>query len=455
MSILHASNAAPEGAAQPASPLTVLLLGSGGREHALAWKMRGSPSLGRLVSAPGNPGIATCGEIRPVAIEEPGAVVALARELGADLVVVGPEAPLAAGVADALRAAEIPVFGPDRGAARLEWDKAFAKEFMVRHAIPTAASRTFDAAQIEEGRAYLATHALPVVLKASGLAAGKGVVIALSRQEAIETLEAMLSGSAFGAAGEQVVVEEFMRGEEASIFAICDGERYLLLAPSQDHKRIGDGDTGPNTGGMGAYAPAALVTDDLLAQVRATVIEPTLRGMAAEGNPYVGCLFVGLMIHEGVARVVEFNSRFGDPETQVILPLYEGDLVRLFHDAATGSITEPVGPHYSGAAVCVVMASQGYPGSYPKGLPIDGLDAASRLPGVIVFHAGTGEKDGAIVTNGGRVLGVTALSETDDLAATIEHAYQAVALISFQGAHFRHDIGRKGIERMVAGGVRE
>ncbi len=446
----YSSDADRAAAASTDGTLTVLLLGSGGREHALAWGMRRSPRLGRLVCAPGNPGMASCGELRPVSAEDPAAVVALAREVGADLVVVGPEAPLAAGVADALRQAGIPTFGPDRAAARLEWDKAFAKEFMERHGIPTAASRTFQSARLDEARAYLAGHTLPVVLKASGLAAGKGVVIATTTDEALEAAESMLSGSAFGAAGEQMVVEEFMAGEEASVFAICDGERYVLLAPSQDHKRVGDGDTGPNTGGMGAYAPAPVVTPDVLEKVRREVVEPTLRGMIADGERYVGCLYVGLMIEGERVRVVEFNSRFGDPETQVVLPLYDGDLVELFLAAATGAI-DPAGETAPrGSAVCVVIASEGYPGSYPKGKVISGVDEAGRLPDVVVFQAGTRMAGDALVTDGGRVLGVTAMSSAEDLSATIEQAYRAAEMISFEGSFFRHDIGRKGVERGAA-----
>jgi phosphoribosylamine--glycine ligase len=443
------------GSASRGASLTVLLLGSGGREHALAWKMKDSPLLGRLVCAPGNPGMAACGELRAVKADDPAAVVALAREIGADLVVVGPEAPLAAGVADRLRAAGIATFGPDRAAARLEWDKAFAKDFMERHAIPTAASRTFSAGQLEEARAYVSGHALPLVLKASGLAAGKGVVIAATRDEAIEALESMLSGAAFGAAGEQVVVEEFMEGEEASVFAVTDGERYLLLAPSQDHKRVGDGDVGPNTGGMGAYAPAPIVDRELLLRVGREIVEPVLRGMVAEGSRYSGCLYVGLMIHGGVPRVVEFNSRFGDPETQVVLPLYQGDLLRLFKSVADGAIVETGIASWSGAAVCVVIASEGYPGSYPKGMPIDGIEKAEAIPAVVVFQAGTAVRDGMLVTDGGRVLGVTAVGDSEDLATAIDLAYRGTAAITFAGAYYRRDIGRKGIAHRIAGNVEE
>jgi phosphoribosylamine--glycine ligase len=431
---------------EPDSNLTILLLGSGGREHALAWKLASSPSTGRLVCAPGNPGIANVAELRQVDAENGAAVVDLAREIEADLVVIGPEAPLAAGVSDALRDAGFAVFGPSKAAARLEWDKAFSKEFMQRHAIPTAASRAFTDSDLDAGRAYLESQSYPIVLKANGLAAGKGVVIATNQSEAVETLESMLAGDAFGDAGKVVVVEEFMKGEEASIFAISDGERYLVLPSSQDHKRIGDGDTGPNTGGMGAYAPAPIVTDELIATVREKIIEPTLAGMREEGNPYIGCLYVGIMINNGEPRVVEFNSRFGDPETQVVLPLVEEDLARTMLDAAHGSLDSSRVLAAPGVAVCVVMASEGYPGDYRKGIPIEGLAEAEQEEGVIVFHAGTKSDGDRIVTSGGRVLGVTAVSTgTSDLTGTILRAYAALGRISFAGAQFRGDIGARAV----------
>jgi phosphoribosylamine--glycine ligase len=427
------------------SPLTILLLGSGGREHAIAWKLGRSPSVGRLICAPGNPGIAACAELRQANIEDADEVVALARDVAADLVVIGPEAPLAAGVADALRTAGIATFGPSKAAARLEWDKAFSKEFMQRHSIPTAASETFAADQLQDALAYVRAHPLPVVIKANGLAAGKGVVIAGTYEEALTALDEMLSGRAFGESGTTVVLEQFMRGEEASVFAITDGRDYVLLAPSQDHKRVGDDDTGANTGGMGAYAPAPIVTDGMLRRIASTIVEPALRGMAEEGSPYIGCLYVGLMIDADDARVVEFNSRFGDPEAQVVLPLLDCDLAQLFLAAATGRVAEIGDVRSRGSAVCVVMASEGYPGTFTKGHTITGLEEAGALDGIVVFHAGTKQQGDEIVTNGGRVLGVTAISAGDDLEATIRRAYAAVDLIDFPGAHFRTDIGQKGV----------
>lgn len=429
------------------SRMTVLVLGSGAREHALVWKLAQSSVVQRIVAAPGNPGIARHAELAVVDIEDPAAVVELARELRADLVVVGPEAPLALGVADALADAGVSVFGPSQRSARLEWDKSFAKAFMERHGIPTAASRTFDSSSIDEARRYLRAHDLPVVIKASGLAAGKGVVIATTREEALEALEAMLSGESFGDAGTTVVVEEFMSGEEASVFAVTDGYDYVLLAASQDHKRVGDGDTGPNTGGMGAYAPAPVVTAELLDRVRATVIEPALAGMRLDGTPYVGCLYAGLMIDGAAIRVVEFNCRFGDPETEVVLPLYRGDLGRLLHAAATGDIARIDDAESSGAAACVVMASTGYPGRYPTGRAIEGLDDAAAVDGIVVFHAGTRSSDGATVTSGGRVLAVTAYDAAGSLEEAVRRAYDAVERITFEGAHYRRDIGHRALER--------
>lgn len=428
--------------------VTVLLIGSGGREHALAWKLVQSGKVGRLVAAPGNPGMAGLGELRSLDAENVDAVVDLANELGPELVVIGPEAPIAAGVSDALRNAGFSVFAPSLAASRLEWDKSFAKDFMERYQVPTAGSRTFGGDDLEEGRAYLRSHALPVVLKASGLAAGKGVVIAGTHDEAVAVLEDMLSGAAFGDAGSQVVVEEFMQGEEASIFAVTDGTDYVLLAPSQDHKRAGDGDTGPNTGGMGAYAPAPVVTEDVLEHVKRDIIEPTLRGMRQDGNPYVGCLYVGLMVEQGNTRVVEFNCRFGDPETQVVLPLYQGDLYELFQAASTGKLAGYSAADSVGSAVCVVLASGGYPGAYEKGKAIRGADSFDGENDLLLFHAGTREHDGELVTSGGRVLGVTAVSDGDDFSETIRHAYEGVERIAFDAMYYRHDIGARAVDRV-------
>ena len=427
------------------SNATVLVLGSGGREHALAWKLDRSPSVGRLVLAPGNPGMTGIGELRQINPANANDVLTLAAELKPDLIVIGPEAPIADGLSDLLSQEGYRVFAPSKAAGRLEWDKAFAKDFMSRHAIPTASSRTFSSDELEAAQDYVRHHVLPVVLKASGLAAGKGVVVAETTEEALDVLNDMLSGEAFGEAGGTVVIEEFMEGEEASVFAVSDGTDYMVFAPSQDHKRIGEGDTGPNTGGMGAYAPAPVVTNAVLQKIRERVIEPVLHGMREEGTAYQGCLYCGVMIDgEGNPRVVEFNCRFGDPETQVVLPIWRGDLYQLFHAAASGNLSEADQGESRGTAVCVVMASGGYPGSYEKGNVIKGLE---EVPDdIIVFHAGTAMAEGELVTAGGRVLGVTAVSDGDDLEETIARAYKGVSKITFDGGMWRSDIGAKGIE---------
>lgn len=430
-----------------ASRLNVLLLGSGGREHALAWGISRSPRLGRLVLAPGNPGMATLGELATCDIENPEVVVELARRVKAHLVVVGPEGPLAAGVSNALANAGIPVFGPSREAARLEWDKAFAKDFMERAGVPTSASRTFDSTQLDLAVEFVRGHRYPVVVKACGLAAGKGVIIAQELDEAKIAVTSILSGDAFGPAGSSIVVEEFMEGEEASIFAITDGARYIVLAPSQDHKRAFDNDVGPNTGGMGAYAPAPVITPEVMERVCSSIIEPTLLGMREAGTPYVGCLYVGLMVSpEREPRVVEFNSRFGDPESQVIVPLYDGDFLELLFAAAVGSLPATGIAPTHGAAACVVIASEGYPGTYRKGVAIQGLMEAESREGVIVFHAGTALAGTEVVTSGGRVLGVTAIDKGGDLGSAIAKAYDAVGAIAIDGAFHRSDIGRRALE---------
>ena len=422
----------------------ILLIGSGGREHALAWKLIQSDEVAEIIALPGNPGMESVATCRPIGVDEHDRIVEFALEMMPDLVVIGPENPIAEGLSDRLRTAGHAVFAPSSSAALLESDKAFAKEFMERHAIPTARSRTFTSDQLDEALAYVAEGEFPTVIKASGLAAGKGVVIARSREEGGEAVRDILSGAAFGAAGNSIVVEEFMEGEEASVFAVTDGTDYVILAPSQDHKRIGDGDTGPNTGGMGAYAPAPLVTPELLERIRQEVIEPTLSGMRDEGRTYVGCLFVGLMISpEGAPRVVEFNCRFGDPETQVILPIWKGDLVRLFRSAVEGTVGEFADPGSAGSAVCVVLASEGYPGPYEKGREIDGLDRFASESDLLLFHAGTAWEGDRVVTAGGRVLGVVAVSSDRDFVSTVARAYEGAEMIAFEGKTLRRDIAHR------------
>jgi len=431
--------------------MNILLIGSGGREHALAKKLTSSPEV-KLYAAPGNPGIfhyATSAHINPAHHSE---VLEFCKERGIEFVVIGPEAPLAAGLADDLRSSDIAVFGPSREAARLESSKAFAKDFMLRHGIPTAQYRVFNEHEHNEARDYVATHSLPIVIKADGLAAGKGVTVAETHRHALEALDAAFDGK-FGTAGRSVVVEEFMQGEEASVFAICDGEHFLTLATAQDHKRIGDGDTGENTGGMGAYAPAPIVTPNILRDVEERIIAPTLQGMKAEGKSFVGCLYVGLMIDpNGTSRVVEFNTRFGDPETQAVLAVLDGNLALLLYSAAVGKLeTSSVKNVANGVACCVVLAAGGYPGEVRRGDEITDIEKAEKVAGgASVFHAGTAlhrHDDGttSLCTNGGRVLGVTASAST--LEEAIRRCYEAVKSVHFRGKTYRTDIGAKGLGR--------
>jgi phosphoribosylamine--glycine ligase len=422
----------------------VLLVGGGGREHALAWKLARSPRLGRMLAAPGNPGIAAharCEAVKDTAIAD---LVALARRERPDLVVVGPEAPLALGLADQLRAAGFAVFGPSAAAARLESSKAFAKDLMARHGIPTARFRTFQDAAA--ARRYCRELGAPLVVKADGLAAGKGVIVCRSLEEADRGLALCFEERAFGAAGLTVVVEEFLEGEEASFFALADGAGVLALAGAQDHKTIFDGDRGPNTGGMGAYSPAPVLDGAMQERVMAEIVRPVIAAMAKEGAAYAGVLYVGLMITRDGPKVIEFNCRFGDPECQVILPRLEDDLLPLLQAVATGPGLPTALSWSPQASVCVVMSSEGYPGSYETGRPITGTAAAERAAGVHVFHAGTALADGALVTAGGRVLGVQALGF--DVGAAIRAAYDAVERIHFKGAHYRRDIGHHALRRI-------
>jgi phosphoribosylamine--glycine ligase len=422
----------------------VLVVGGGGREHALAWKLARSPGLGRMIAAPGNPGIAAharCVPIKDTAIDE---LVALGQQERPDLVVVGPETPLALGLADRLRAAGLAVFGGSAAAARLESSKAFAKDLMARHRIPTARFGTFTAAAA--ARAYCRELGAPLVVKADGLAAGKGVVVCRTLEEADAAVGQCLEARVFGDAGRAVVVEEFLEGEEASFFALSDGTTALPLAAAQDHKTVWDGDRGPNTGGMGAYSPAPVSDAPMQARVMAEIVRPTIAAMASEGTPYTGVLYVGLMITREGPKVIEFNCRFGDPECQAILPRLEDDLLALLLAAATGKGLPPALAWSERSSVCVVMTAAGYPGRYETGRAITGVEAAAGLDGVTVFHAGTALVGGRLVTAGGRVLGVQALG--GDVAAAIRAAYAAVARIRFDGAHYRRDIGHHALRRL-------
>jgi len=421
--------------------MNILLIGSGGREHALAWKIKQSPLCDKLVMAPGNPGMAALGECRKVLATDVAGQVALAREIGAGLVVVGPESALAEGIADALAAAGIPCFGPLQTAAQLESSKAFTKAFCVRHNIPTAQSETFD--NIADIRAFLKTYAPPYVIKADGLAAGKGVAISADYADAMAEAEAMLDGR-YGASGATVVIEEFMTGEEASVFALCDGETALLFGWAQDHKRAFDGDTGPNTGGMGTYSPAPIVTQDLLAITQTEILDPTLAGMTAEGMPYKGVLYAGLMIEDGRPRLVEYNARFGDPECQVLMLRLKSDLVPYLLAAAKGGLRDLATPQWHDqAAVCVVFAAKGYPDSPLSGSIIRGADQDFG-PDVTVFHAGTVRaEDGSLRASGGRVLNICARGATIQEAR--DKAYAAIAQIDWPGGFYRSDIGWRAL----------
>jgi len=420
--------------------MNILLVGSGGREHALAWKLAQSPSLTRLYAAPGNPGIAEEAEIVVLDIADHAAVVGFCADRAIDLVVIGPEAPLVDGLSDALRAAGVPVFGPSRAAAQLEGSKGFTKDLCARAGIPTAGYvRT---SSLEEARAALARFQPPYVLKADGLAAGKGVVIAQSLSEAEAALAEMFGG-AFGSAGAEVVIEEFLEGEEASFFALTDGTHIIPFGSAQDHKRVGEGDTGPNTGGMGAYSPAPVLTPALQERVLAEIVAPTVATMRAEGNPYQGVLYAGLMLTAEGPKLIEYNCRFGDPECQVLMMRLESDLVALMLACAQGRLEGVRIAWRDQTALTVVMAARGYPGTPEKGGKIALNDA--EADGAKVFHAGTAIKDGALVANGGRVLNVTALGRSVTEAQA--RAYQAVDRISFPTGFCRRDIGWREVAR--------
>lgn len=424
--------------------MKILVIGSGGREHALAWKLKDSPHTEKLYAIPGNPGMAALAECVPqISPTDNAAVVAFAKENGIDLVVVGPEAPLAGGIVDALAAAGIKAFGPAKLAAEIEGSKAFSKDLMKKYGIPTAKYEVFSDAAA--ARAYVKAEGAPIVVKADGLAAGKGVVVAMTEAEALAAVDEIMEGEAFGAAGSRVVIEEFMAGEEVSILAFTDGRTIRAMIPSQDHKRAYDGDEGPNTGGMGAYAPAPVAPPALVAEVQKMVLEPTIRAMEKEGRLYKGCLYAGLMVTEDGAKVVEFNCRFGDPETEVVLPLLQGDLVEIMLACIDGNLADVEIPWSAGAAVTVVLAAGGYPKAYEKGAEITGL-AEAAAKGCLVFHAGTAEKDGAVVTAGGRVLNIVA--EAADIRAAVEKAYRGVDCVHFADAFCRRDIAHRALERM-------
>ena len=421
--------------------MNILLIGSGGREHALAWKIRQSPKCERLFCAPGNAGIARIAEVVRLDTGDHEAVITFCRDNLVGLVVVGPEIPLVDGIVDALDEAGITAFGPTAKAAQLEGSKGFTKDLCAEFGIPTAAYRRFNNAP--KAKAYVRETGAPVVIKADGLAAGKGVTVAMELSEALDAIDACFEG-AFGAAGAEVVVEEYLIGEEASLFAVCDGQTALMLGTAQDHKRAGDGDTGPNTGGMGAYSPAPAMTQDLIDEVMTDIIVPTLAGMHHRGMPFRGVLYAGLMLTEDGPKLIEYNVRFGDPECQVLMPRLKSDIVDILLASAEGSLLEVEAEWRDEAALTVVMAARGYPGDYEKGSVIEGTDRAEAC-GAVVFHAGTAMRDGHLVATGGRVLNVTGFGKTVTEAQRI--AYRAVAQIDWEDGFCRSDIGWRAVER--------
>jgi len=422
--------------------MNILLLGSGGREHALAWKMAASPLADRLYCAPGNAGIAREAECVALDIADHGAVIAFCRKQRIDLVVVGPEAPLCAGIVDDLEAAGIKAFGPTRAAARLEGSKGFTKDLCRDNGIPTAAYERFQSS--EAAKAYVRARGAPIVVKADGLAAGKGVVVAQNLAEA-EAAIVMMFGGGLGEAGAEVVIEEFLTGEEASFFALCDGATAIALTTAQDHKRAFDGDQGPNTGGMGAYSPAPNIDDAMSARVMAEIITPTLRAMRAMGAPYKGVLYAGLMITADGPKLIEYNARFGDPETQVLMLRLMSDLVPALLASRDGQLKSFDLRWYPDPALTVVMAAKGYPGDYARGSVIEGLDDAAKVEGVEIFHAGTKADGSRILANGGRVLNVSAIGKTVREAQS--RAYEAISRIRWPEGFYRHDIGWRAVER--------
>ncbi len=422
--------------------MKVLVIGSGGREHALCWKLRESPSVEKVYAIPGSDGMQDVASSVPVASQED--ILDFARLMQVDLTVAGPETVLAEGLGDRFREAGLPFFGPSQAAARIEGSKGFAKELMKKYHIPTAAYETFTSE--EDAVAYVkAQTKYPLVIKADGLAAGKGVVIAQDEAEALEAVRDMMEGKSFGAAGTTVVIEEFMEGEEASVLSFCDGTTIVPMISSQDHKRIHDGDEGPNTGGMGAYAPAPVMTVDLMKTVQETILQPACDAMRAEGYPFVGCLYAGLMITSEGPKVVEFNCRFGDPETEVVLPMLDGDLAEIMMHCVNGTLS-PEDVHWKdGYAVDVVLASEGYPAGHTDGDAICGIEDAQRA-GCHIFHAGTKKKSGAFVTAGGRVLNVVARGAT--LREARDKAYEGVSHIQWRGMQYRRDIAAKGLKHL-------
>ena len=426
--------------------MDILVVGGGGREHALCYKLLQSPRVNKIYCAPGNTGIGVIAECVDIKDSDIHALVDFAEEKKVQLVVPGSELPLTLGIADACRERGIPVFGPVKAAAQLEGSKIFAREFMKKYNIPSAEFNVFDDA--DKAIDFLATAPMPIVVKADGLAAGKGVAVCDTREQAVDFVRQVMTAREFGDAGNRVLIEECLGGEETSILAVCDGKTFVPLTPSQDHKRAFDNDKGPNTGGMGAYSPVSIVDDEMLDEIKQTIMQPVLEGMNAEGTPFVGVLYAGLMLTYKGPHVLEFNVRFGDPETQAVLPVVNGDLAEILLAAANGELASVRVPPSDKAAMCVVMASGGYPGPYEKGFVIDGIKWAEEIEGVVVFHAGTSRNaKKQFITNGGRVLGVTAIG--DNLPTAHRNVYEAVSRISWDGEFHRKDIGKRELDRIV------
>lgn len=422
--------------------MNILVIGSGGREHALVWKLKQSPKVKKIYCAPGNPGIGELAELVNIKVEDIEGLKKFAKEKNIELTVVGPEVPLVAGIVDEFQKEKLRVFGPSAKAAQLEGSKIFAKKVMKKYKIPTAGFEQFTDPQKALEHVYMSRF--PIVIKADGLAAGKGVTVARSLVEARRAIKAALEEKVFGDSGAKIIIEEFMEGEEASLLAFCDGKNFISMVSAQDHKTVFDNDQGPNTGGMGTYSPAPLITATLAKEIDEKIFKPMLDGLAADGMSYVGVLYAGLMITKEGPKVVEFNCRFGDPETQVVLPRLNSDLAEIMNACVDGKLSEQEIFWTDKPAVCVVLAAEGYPGNYKKGAVISGLNDAAQLPETIVFHAGTNKENDKIVASGGRVLGVTALG--NDLRNAIKNAYAAVGKIKFDGMHFRKDIAQKALK---------
>ena len=426
--------------------MKVLVIGSGGREHALVWKLSQSPRVDKIFCTPGNAGISEIAECLDIKTDDIGALVNFAKYEGIDLTVVGPEAPLTAGIVDAFVKEDRRIFGPDKLGAQLEGSKVFAKEFMLKYGIPTAEYKTFTS--YLHAKEYIQLKGAPIVIKADGLAAGKGVFVAVSVEESIDALKLIIKERAFGSAGDKVIVEQCLKGEEASFMVLTDGKTFIPLATSQDHKTVFDNDKGPNTGGMGAYSPAPIITESLEADIMKNIIKPVIKGLIKERINYRGIIYAGLMICDGKPYVLEFNCRFGDPEAQPVLMRLDSDLFDALKATSEGKLKDIKLSWKNDASVCVVLTSKGYPGSYEKGKVIKGLDSLKNRDDLMVFHAGTSVDDKGFVTSGGRVLGVTALGK--DIRSAKENAYQAVKKIHFDGMHYRKDIGDKAIKKSRA-----